>query len=187
MAYTTKKTLLQQIKSGNDGAWYEFYLVYTPLIKFCGRKCNISEDDLEDLVQMVMLRFHKAQESFCYDQSKGHFRSYLGRVIHSAISELKHSRVKNAEELPEDVADSQEDWVAKLTEDEWKNYLQENALPLLRQRINPTTYMAFELSVLHGQSPQEVAEVLDMDVAHVYNAKARCQRMLQEIIQTLEG
>ena len=186
MAYTTKKTLLQQIKSGNDGAWYEFYLVYTPLVKFCGRKRGISEDDLEDLVQMVMVRFHKAQENFNYDQSRGHFRSYLGRVINSAIDDLLKLRGATAGELSEDVADAQ-DWVANLTDEEWRNYLQENALPLLRQRVSPTTYQAFELYVLKGKSPQLVAQFLDMEVTQVYNAKARCQRMLQEIVQTLEG
>ena len=185
MAYTTKTQLLQQIKSGNDGAWYEFYLVYTPLVKYCGRKHGVSEDDLEDLVQMVMMRLHKAQGNFSYDSSKGHFRSYLGRVIVSAINDLQKRAGEKSEEISENFADSQ-DWVAKMTDEEWKAYLQENALSVLRQRVSPTTYMAFELLVLQGQSPQLVAQCLGMDVTQVYNAKARCQRMLQEIIQTLE-
>ena len=50
MGYTTKKSLLEAICSGDEVSWHEFYEIYRPLIVVRGRdyKLNVAEiDELE--------------------------------------------------------------------------------------------------------------------------------------------
>ena len=68
MGYTTKKSLLEAICSGDEVSWHEFYEIYRPLIVVRGRdyKLNVAEiDELEaqgiqedDLVSIYDFEFN---------------------------------------------------------------------------------------------------------------------------------
>ena len=42
MAYTTKKSLLEAIRSGDEISWLEFYETYRPLIVVRGRDYHLN-------------------------------------------------------------------------------------------------------------------------------------------------
>ena len=68
MGYTTKKSLLEAICSGDEVSWHKFYEIYRPLIVVRGRdyKLNVAEiDELEaqgiqedDLVSIYDFEFN---------------------------------------------------------------------------------------------------------------------------------
>ena len=60
------------------------------------------------------------------------------------------------------------------------------ALAELKGRIQPETYVAFEMYAIQGRPVQDVAKFLNLSVSSVYTAKSRCISTLKEIIENLE-
>ncbi len=56
------------------------------------------------------------------------------------------------------------------------------ALRRVQKRVKPVTWEAFRLTALEGLSGQQAGEQLQMPVAHVFVAKNRVQKLLQEEI-----
>jgi RNA polymerase sigma-70 factor (ECF subfamily) len=56
----------------------------------------------------------------------------------------------------------------------------------VRLRVAPHTWEAFRLAALEGLPVAEVAARVDLQVAMVYVAKSKVQKMLQEEIGKLE-
>lgn len=50
MAYTTKKSLLEAIRSGDEVSWQEFYETYRPLIVVRGRDYRLNVAETDELV-----------------------------------------------------------------------------------------------------------------------------------------
>src|SRR5262249_37322593 len=64
--------------------------------------------------------------------------------------------------------------------------LLELAKERVRLRVAPHTWDAFRLTALEGVSVNEVAATVSLQVAMVYVAKSKVQKMLQEEIGKLE-
>ena len=60
------------------------------------------------------------------------------------------------------------------------------AMTELRGRVQPDTFVAFEMYAVQNRKVEEVAEFLNMSVSSVYTAKSRCISALKEIIKELE-
>ena len=43
MAYTTRHTMLERMRSGDNAAWEEFQAFYRGLILFLGKICGLSD------------------------------------------------------------------------------------------------------------------------------------------------
>ena len=54
------------------------------------------------------------------------------------------------------------------------------AMHRVKQRVKTATWEAFHLTAVEGLSGADAAKKLDMPVAHVFVAKNRVQKMLQE-------
>ncbi|MEN9359068.1 MAG: hypothetical protein RL095_603 [Verrucomicrobiota bacterium] len=88
----TRLTLLQRIRSGDEGGWLEFYELYRPLILWLARRRGLrDQESCQMLVQAVMRHFASAEWS--HDPEKGQFRSLLLRItsfkIHEVLRELQ--------------------------------------------------------------------------------------------------
>jgi len=82
--------------------------------------------------------------------------------------------------------EAREDLVAKL-EEAFDYELLEAAKVQVRLRVAPHTWEAFRLVAVEGLPAAEVAAKVQMQVAMVYVAKSKIQKMLQEEIQKLES
>ena len=184
MSYTTKKSLLKAIQSGDEVSWTEFYETYRPLIILRGRDYRLTPEELEDLCQLVVLDIFKLGNKFQYDPAKGKFRDYLRRVIsHNAVDLIR----KRPPSLPSNPirTDEASDDMERQWNEEWRQHLLKQALTVLRTQIEFNTYQAFELYALKGQRPEDVARFLHISVDMVYIAKGRALRRLRKIIQDL--
>lgn len=71
MGYTTRKSLLEEIRSGNNISWFEFEQTYRPLILLRGQDYKLSDLEKEELCQQVLLDIFKGSSNFQYNPEKG--------------------------------------------------------------------------------------------------------------------
>ena len=185
MAFTTNPTLLQQIADGDEISWNRFAEIYTPLIRLCGQDWDLSDAELEELVQEVMVRFFKRAGTFRYDRRKGRFRAYLRTVARSAVLEILSRRGGSAGAVTENprLADCS---FEELWDAEWRNHLFCEALKVLRANMEPLTYEAFYRYAIQGGPPARVAAGLGLTTNAVYIAKCRALEQLRVIVRQLE-
>ena len=71
-------------------------------------------------------------------------------------------------------------------EDAFEREILELAMRRVESRVKPTTWQAFQLTAIENRSGVEAAKELQMQVAHVFVAKHRVQKMLEEEVQALK-
>ncbi|MBO5959165.1 MAG: sigma-70 family RNA polymerase sigma factor [Lentisphaeria bacterium] len=185
MGYTTKKSLLEAIQRGDEISWAEFYATYRNLILLRGRDYHLTDTELEDLCQTVVIDFFKMGKKFKYDPAKGRFRDYLRRVIsHNALDIIRKRR--KTEPLTENIDLPDPDSRSRNWDTEWHLHILTQALAVLRTQIELVTYQAFELYALKNRSAEDVAKFLGININMVYVAKSRAMQKLKPIIQKLK-
>jgi RNA polymerase sigma-70 factor (ECF subfamily) len=128
---------------------------------------------------------------FAYDPSRS-FRGWLKTLAHHAwldfVNRPRRARAAAGGncvwELMQTL-EAREDLTVKLQE-AFDHELLEAAKVRVRQRVAPHTWEAFRLVALENLPVAEVASTVQMQVAMVYVAKSKVQRMLREEIQRLE-
>ena len=191
---TTRVSLLTQLRQDptDQAGWDEFVERYGRHIYRWCRQWKLQDADAEDVTQDILVKLTKNLRAFAYDPSRS-FRGWLKTVAHHAWRDFDDSRRRV---LPPAAADSQvqeliltlearEDLARKL-EEAFDLELLEAAKVRVRLRVAPHTWEAFRLMALEGLSVAEVATRVHLQVAMVYVAKSKVQKMLQEEIVKLE-
>jgi RNA polymerase sigma-70 factor (ECF subfamily) len=190
---TTRQTLLARLRQDptNQVAWGEFVELYGRHIYRWCRQWQLQEADAEDVTQDVLLKLARKLRDFTYDPS-GSFRGWLKTVAHHAWRDFVDGRPR-ARAGGGDVAwevlqtvEAREDLLRKL-EEAFDYELLEAAKVRVRLRVAPHTWEAFRLVALEGLPAAEVAVQVHMQVAMVYVAKSKVQKMLREEIRNLAG
>ena len=202
MAFTTSKSLLARVRSGDEISWNEFYTSYKPLILLCGYDCHLTEDEKEELVQKVMCEiFQKdilgkydpenipSNVVFQHNPSKGRFRHYLRGIIRNQALKIVEKRKAHLS-LDDDsgiseTLSSPDLWEA-VWDEEWRKHVLKEALTELKSRVQSESYASFEMYAIRNRPVQEVADFLNVSVSAVYTAKSRCISELKKIIKELE-
>ena len=201
MAFTTRKSLLAQLREGGEIPWREFYTAYKPLILLCGGDCGLDADEKEELVQNVMREIFQHDiigkydpdhvpdnVVFKHDPARGRFRHYLRKIIRYQALRIiarrhdDHARLEEADEA----ARCTDDALEAAWDLEWKQHLLNMALVELKGRVRPETYSAFEMYAIQNRPIREVAEFHDLSPAAIYTARSRCVALLREIVKELE-
>ena len=201
MAFTTKKSLLAKVRSGDEVSWTEFYIAYKPLILLCGQDCLLTPDENDELVQQVMSEIFQKDivgkydpdhvpddVVFHYDSKQGRFRHYLRKIIRNQALKIYQKRRENIElDNPRQrITEPAVDTWNELWNKEWRRHVLTMALTELKSHIQPETYVAFEMYALQERPIHEVSDFLNMSIASIYTAKSRCIAALKEIISKLE-
>jgi RNA polymerase sigma-70 factor (ECF subfamily) len=184
----TGATLFALLESPSDsGAWSRFVERYRPIIFRWCKSRGLQDADAEDVTQEVLGKFAKVAGRFIYDPTKAGFRAWLRTVTRHALADLAGEKARapfsgdaRAQTLLE-MLQSADDLEGQLDEELQRELLQ-RAMSVIRQRVEPKTWRAFELLV-EGRSGNDVARELDLSVAAVYMAKSRIQRMLAEEVR----
>ena len=202
MAFTTRKSLLNRVREGDEVSWAEFYRAYKPLIFLCGSDCGLTADENEDLLQLVMAEIFRKDIIgnydpdnppeglfFRYDAAKGRFRHYMRKITRNQAIKVFCRRRKLRQSLDDDSAPVEApfaDMWDRVWRREWETHVLAMALAELRGRVRPETYVAFEMYALQERPVREVADFLNISVTSVYTAKSRCVATLKEIARSLE-
>ena len=193
MLPTTRITLLKQLRRdpSDQAGWDEFVERYGRHIYRWCRQWKLQDADAEDVTQDILVKLTQKLGSFEYDPSRS-FRGWLKTVAHHAWRDFEDSR-RRARAATADSAsqesiltlEAREDLVQKL-EEAFDLELLEVAKARVQMRVAPRTWEAFRLVALEGRPALEVAPIVQMQVAMVYVAKSKVQKMLQEEICKLE-
>jgi RNA polymerase sigma-70 factor (ECF subfamily) len=189
---TTCPTLLARLRHdpSNEAAWDEFVEQYGRHIYRWCRQWRLQDADAEDVAQEILLKLARKLRVFAYDPESS-FRGWLKTVAHHAWRDFVDGRERagrtgdeHIRELLESV-EARDDLIAKL-EEAFDFELLEAAKVQVRLRVAPHTWEAFRLVAIEGLPAAEVASKVHMQVAMVYVARSKVQKMLQEEIKKLE-
>jgi RNA polymerase sigma-70 factor (ECF subfamily) len=190
----TRVSLLGRLRQNplDEAAWAEFVEHYGAKIYAWCRKWDLQEADAQDVTQDVLLRLARKMKDFTYDPSKS-FRAWLKTLTAHAWSDFVKARGRpglgsgdSRVHAALESAAAREDLVKHL-EEEFDRELLEEAMLRVRLRVAPQTWQAFRLTALEGLSGAEAAGRIPMQVAQVFVAKRRVQKMLREEVARLEG
>jgi RNA polymerase sigma-70 factor (ECF subfamily) len=190
---TTHATLVARLRLDptDQAAWDVFVERYGRHIYRWCRQWKLQDADAEDVTQEILVKLAQKLRAFTYDPSRS-FRGWLKTLAHHAWRDFADSP-RRAEAAGDGQAwelmqtlEAREDLVQRLQEG-FDHELLEAAKLRVRQRVAPHTWEAFRLLALEGLPAAEVAAAVQMQVAMVYVAKSKVQKMLQEEIQKLEA
>jgi RNA polymerase sigma factor (sigma-70 family) len=190
---TTRVTLLTRLGQApsDQAGWDEFVERYGRHIYRWCRQWKLQDADAEDVTQNILVKLTQKLSTFAYDPSRS-FRGWLKTVAHHAWRDFEDNRRRthaaagdcNAQEQLLTL-EAREDLVQKL-EEAFDLELLEAAKVRVRLRVAPHTWEAFRLIALEGMPVADVAARVHLQVAMVYVAKSKVQRMLHEEIEGLE-
>jgi RNA polymerase sigma factor (sigma-70 family) len=190
---TTRVTLLARLRQDptDQAAWDTFVERYGRHIYRWCRRWKLQDADAEDVTQDILAKLARTLHDFHYDPARS-FRGWLKTVAHHAWRDFVDSRRGRAAAGDGRVLEvmrtleAREDLVQKL-EEAFDHELLDAAKLRVRLRVAPHTWEAFRLVALDGVPAAEVATTVRMQVAMVYVAKSKVQKMLQEEIRKLEA
>ena len=190
----TRVTLLGRLRRDptNQAAWEEFVEHYGRKIYVWCLKWNLQEADAQDVTQNVLLKLAGKMREFEYDSSRS-FRAWLKTIARYACSDFLDERAQQGQGSGDSRinrmlknVEAREDLLKQL-EEEFDRELLEEAMQRTRLRVAPQTWQAFQLTMLEGLSGADAASRIPMQVAQVFVAKRRVQKILKEEIARLEG
>jgi RNA polymerase sigma-70 factor (ECF subfamily) len=190
----TSPTLLGRLQATptDEAAWVEFVSRYGPRIYAWARRWNLQDADAQDVTQMVLARLARRLRTFVYDKG-GSFRSWLRTVTRNTWSDFIQAGARPDRGSGDsnilaclESAEAEADLVARL-EQEFDQELFDEAVARVRLRVAPSSWDAFRLTALEGQSGAEAASQLGMQITAVFKARSRIQKMLQEEVHKLGG
>jgi RNA polymerase sigma factor (sigma-70 family) len=190
---TTCVTLLTRLRQHptDQAAWDVFVERYGRHIYRWCRKWQLQDADAEDVTQDILVKLARKLRSFAYDPSRS-FRGWLKTLAHHAWRDFVDSPRRTRDAASEkrgwelmQTLEAREDLIQKLHE-AFDHELLEAAKVRVRLRVAPHTWEAFRLVALEARPAAEVAVTVRMQVAMVYVARSKVQKMLQEEIQKLE-
>ena len=189
----TRITLLGRLRASPDdpAVWSEFVDWYGRNIRAWCKAWGLQESDAQDVTQDVFLNLSQKMHGFCYDP-KGSFRAWLKTLTRRAwqayaARQRKAGRGTGGDSAMERLAgvEARED-LARRLEEAFDQEMLKEASNIVRLRVEPRTWEAFELLAMKGLSGAEVAARLEMKVATVFVARSKVQRMLREELARLE-
>jgi RNA polymerase sigma factor (sigma-70 family) len=191
---TTRVTLLARLQwdPTDQAAWGVFVEHYGRHIYRWCRRWKLQNADAEDVTQDILMKLAQKLRAFAYDPSRS-FRGWLKTLAHHAWRDFVDSPCRAQATAGDNQAwenlqtlVAREDLIQKLQE-AFDHELLEAAKVRVRLRVAPHTWEAFRLVALECRPVAEVAATVQMQVAMVYVAKSKVQKMLQEEIQKLEA
>src|SRR5262245_50153641 len=189
---TTRVTLLTQLRQDpfDQAGWDEFVERYGRHIYRWCRQWKLQDADAEDVTQDILVKLTQNLGAFAYDPSRS-FRGWLKTVAHHAwrdFEDSRHARRAAGESQVQELMpalEAREDLAQKL-EEAFDLELLEAAKARVCLRVAPQTWEAFRLMALEGLPVAEVAAQVRLQVAMVYVAKSKVQKLLREEIEKLE-
>jgi RNA polymerase sigma factor (sigma-70 family) len=194
----TRATLIDRLKNWQDQAsWQDFFDTYWKLIYGLARKSGLNEEDAQDVVQETMVSVADQMPNFKYDPKLGSFKAWLCTSIRWRISDQVRKRGPVALPLlgpdtgeepfaAKEHADTANQSVDQLYEQEWQKNLLDAAIAKVKRKIDPQKYQIFDFYVNKEWSPEKVAAAYKITIDQVYLSKHRITEMIKAEARRLE-
>lgn len=191
--HTTRVSLFHRMgrTPGDPGVWGEFVALYGPAVVGWCRGHGLQDCDAHDVAQDVLVRFWRQAEQFRYDPSR-RFRSYLRRIVLSAVADWANSRSLDRAALECPAVQrvlagipARVELAARI-ERAFDMELLAIAMDDVKQRVTAPVWNAFHLLAIEHVPGTEVASRLGMTTNHAYVARFRVQKMIRDALDRLE-
>ena len=198
----TRPSIMVRIGNGDQNAWSEFVEIYRPLIYAFAHSRGLQDADADDVTQRVSAKVN----GFEYDQGKGHFRGWLGRVTAREI--MRRIRCLNVQAGAKAKMIRRQPWKAfhrlktKSTGIGFRSALADRALARIRSEFSVGEWEVFEavafrrIATSEGLQYEQIqpppykleAEKRGKEVSWVYQVKYQITKCLkQEIVYLAES
>jgi RNA polymerase sigma-70 factor (ECF subfamily) len=203
----TRPSLLRRLQAGDDTeSWKDFYRTYGGLIRFFADKAGLTPDEAEEVVQETAIGVAKHLPDFTYNPKACRFKTWLLNLTRWRIQDQLRKRKRSAfadspapfsqspvsgedtastgtiERVPDPtVPEFGAEWDAA-----WEKNLFAQALELAKKRIDERQFQIFDLYVMKGWPPGNVAQTLGISIARVYLTKHRVSALLKKEARRLE-
>jgi RNA polymerase sigma-70 factor (ECF subfamily) len=185
----TSPTLLRRGADWRDDrAWAELVGRYESLLRLCCRDVGLEAGAAEEVIQRVWIDLARHLPTFRYDPD-GSFRGWLRSLCRSRALDLIRERGRRVEVPLDEAPGALDDWVIGLgrRDDEGDPSAEELARLrdaaeirwLVRSKVAPETWRAFELVVIEGRSLEETARLLGKTRAATFAAQKRVRERLR--------
>jgi RNA polymerase sigma factor (sigma-70 family) len=171
-------------------AWDRFVAIYGPVILEWCRQCNLQEADACDVTQETLLRLAKCLPTFEYNPDQ-RFRGWLRTVVQHCLNDWCSARrqlasgsgdtgvLQRLESVP-----AREQLVERI-ERQFDQELLQLAMQRVRGRVEPQTWLVFELLAIQELSGVEVARRTGLKIASAFATRSKVQRLLRTEIDSL--
>ncbi len=187
----TRHSLLSRLKDSSDcAAWMEFCAIYEPTSYRIARKYGLQDADAREVSQEVLLSVSRKIGGFNFNRD-GRFRAWLATIARNAtIDQLRRKRslgsgsssiYRRLAQVPDrsetlQQADLAFDIEARRQQFRW-------AAEQVRQSVGATTWQAFWLTAVEGQSTESVAQTLGISLGAIYVARCRTLAKIKAILE----
>ncbi|MEM7560255.1 MAG: sigma-70 family RNA polymerase sigma factor [Planctomycetota bacterium] len=185
---STDLSLLQRVQqSGSQSAWDSFCNIYGPAVYGWARQQGLQASDSSDVTQET---FRSVAEHIV-GWKPGRFRSWLYTIFRSRLMDFYRSKQSSPDaaggtDFHQFIEAVPEEPVALRSEEGRTEVRQlyDRAMQVIRKTVSEQHWTAFERVVVHGDTPQDVADDLNVSVWTVYKCRTR---VLQRLTREFEG
>ena len=181
VSYTTSSTLLRNVQAGDETAWRIFFHRYVRMIRFVGKKRQLTPAECDDLMVDTMTVFWQKMNEFVYDRERGKFRSYLCRIANYCAIRI-FSRRQKATVPVEEICPEYAEEIDVAMMDEWRNFLLSKAMEALKQSVDTEIYQCFYMYFVQHCSVEEISAVTRKTPNNIYVIRSRCLAKLTALI-----
>lgn len=188
---STRLSLIQRARAGEEAGWRQVVALYQPLIRGWLVRSQVQSQEVEDLTQDVLAVLIKELPRFEHAGRLGSFRGWLKTIAVNRAREFwrqgkcrpispgNKDFLEHLAQLEDPNSPLSQRW-----DEEHDRHVLRHLLDSLEEKFDPATLRAFRRLTFDRVSGQDVAAELGMTRSAVYNAKAR---VLQHLRQEAEG
>lgn len=185
---TTRSSVLRAVAdTGNEAAWGRFFDLYSGFVFAVARGKGLSAEDADDVVQGVFVDLTRKMPTFDYDREKGHFRSYLLKLVNWRVVDKLKSGKREADLMTvyqkrRAISDDSADSAADAAEREWQSNALNVALDRLRAEVRPDHFAAFVESTVEGIDTEMVMRLHGLSRDNLYQIRNRLTARLKPLV-----
>ena len=191
---STHASLLLRLRDPRDHeAWVEFVTLYEPTLYRLLRRHGLQDADARDVMQEFFVAVSRSIERWDPSKDRGSFRAWLRRVTRNlVINWLKRGNRRvdavggSGFQALLEMAPSADDPETGEFDREVRRARFRRAVELVREEVQPATWLAFWETGVLGVSNAEAAKKLNLSVGAVRVAKCRVFARIQYAVKELE-
>lgn len=181
-----EKTLIQQLKKGDEQAFNEMVELYSKKLYYLCLKMLQNETDAEDTVQTIFL---KAYTNIARFEEKSSISTWLYRIGVNVCTDLLRKRKKEVKASLYALNSDEEEFALEIPDE--KENVEESVLQKERKEalyhaihsLKPKQKQFIILREIENLSYEEIAEILRMNVGTVKSGINRARKALLEKLQ----
>lgn len=181
---TTRHTFIRRLQGGGEEIWQQLDRLYRPLIAGWLRRFQLSDADVDDVAQEIMLVVMRRIDDFDHNGRVGAFRNWLRTIAANTTRSFLRKKQREASsgeamKMIEELEDPTSG-LSKQFDRDHNHFVLRELMSRIAAEFEPKTMEAFRIHVLEQVDAKETASRLGLSPRAVYIAKSRVLRRLRD-------